>query len=141
MQKKRLSIDIGIGVMTAASVVAIGPIVVLGERCRMLLSDAIRSRDAIWSILATIPPTSTAALDGDVDDHVDVAVPRARVANELVGLGAPGLEVVVNSRCTLQYIAVSPLLLILKLSGMQISKNGATLETCLASHVAVLTET
>ena len=44
-----------------------------------------------------MPPISTAALDGDVDDDVDVAVLRAKVANELVGLGAPELEVVLMS--------------------------------------------
>ena len=43
MQKYGLSIDIGIGVIDAASVVVIGPIVVLGGRCRMLLCDAMRS--------------------------------------------------------------------------------------------------
>lgn len=140
MQKNGLLIDIGIGVIAAASVVVIGPFVVLGGRCKMLLSDAMRSRDAIWSIPATMPAISTAALDGDVDDDVDVAVLRAKVANELVALGAPELELEDISRCTLQDIAVSRLLLILRLSGMQISKDGATLETCLASHVTVLTK-
>ena len=112
-------IDIATGVIAAASVVVIELIVVLGGRCRMLLSDTMRSRDAIWSMSANMPPKSMAALDGDVDDDVDVAVSRAKVANELVGVGAPELEVVTSSSCALQDIAVSRLLLILKLSGMQ----------------------
>ncbi len=136
MQRNGLFTDIAIGLIAAAAVVVIGPIVVLGGRFEMLLSDAMRSRDAIWPTFASMPAMSTAALDGYGDDDVDAAVPRAKVVNELVSLGAPELELEDNSRCTLLNIAVSRLPLIL-LSGMQISKDGATLETCLASHVAV----
>lgn len=92
MQSTGSGTDTATGETATASVVLRGAIVVLGGGGEMLLVDVIWSRDATWPIAAKILFKFTAALDADADADVDAAVPRARVANDFVGLGNAGLE-------------------------------------------------